>query len=353
MKNILVTGGCGFIGSNFIRYVIKETDFKGTIINVDKLTYAGNPLNLIDIQEEFKGRYIFIKEDICSKDKIEEIFDKYNIDSVCHFAAESHVDRSIAAPDTFIETNIKGTFNLLEVCRKKIDRIELFQHISTDEVYGSLGDTGYFTENTCYNPNSPYSASKASSDHLVKSYFATYGLPVIVSNCSNNYGPYQFPEKLIPLMILNAFNNKSLPVYGDGLNIRDWLYVRDHCSAIWLIMNKGRKGETYNIGGDTEIQNIKVVEQICNIIDEIKTPENSTKNLINFVKDRPGHDRRYAIDCTKLKTELGWKPEETFETGIKKTINWYVENKQWIDSVLTGEYRSWIEKQYKLWHPSY
>jgi dTDP-glucose 4,6-dehydratase len=251
MKNILVSGGCGFIGTNFIRYLLEETDFSGRIINADKLTYAGNPDNLLDMGEIFPGRYVFEKIDICERPALDNIFEKYQIDTVCHFAAESHVDRSIMGPDAFIQTNVIGTFNLLELARKYQDRLHLFHHVSTDEVFGSLGRDGYFTETTAYKPNSPYSASKAASDHLVRAYLKTYGIPVTISNCSNNYGPYQFPEKLIPLMLLNAVERKPLPVYGDGSNIRDWLYVKDHCEAIWLIMNRGTKGETYNIGGES------------------------------------------------------------------------------------------------------
>ncbi|CAN2039096.1 dTDP-glucose 4,6-dehydratase 2 [Candidatus Magnetomoraceae bacterium gMMP-15] len=331
MKNILITGGCGFIGSNFIRFLLYESDFSGKIINVDLLTYAGNPENLAGIKESFGERYTFVKADICDADAMTRIFDKYEIDTVCHFAAESHVDRSIVKPDAFIQTNIVGTFNLLELARKYQERMILFHHISTDEVFGSLGDSGYFTEQTPYQPNSPYSASKASSDHLVRAYYHTYKLPVTISNCSNNYGPYQFPEKLIPLMILNALEGKALPVYGDGKNVRDWLFVRDHCTAIWTIMNHGKKGETYNIGGQTEMQNIEVVKIICDILDEIAQPlDHPRKELINFVKDRPGHDFRYAIDCSKIKRESGWVPEESFESGIRKTIKWYLDNQEWV-----------------------
>ena len=350
MKNMLVTGGCGFIGANFIQYLLGETDFTGRIINVDKLTYAGNPENLAVIDKKFPGRYYFIKVDICDRQAMEMVFEKYQIDSVCHFAAESHVDRSIVKPDAFIKTNITGTFNLLEQARLHKDKIILFHHISTDEVYGSLGESGYFTEKTAYSPNSPYSASKAASDHLVRSYGKTYNLPVTTSNCSNNYGPYQFPEKLIPLTILNALEEKPLPVYGKGLNIRDWLYVTDHCKAVWLIMQKGKRGETYNIGGRCEMHNIDVVKVICDMIDKlVPKPDNRPRrNLITFVKDRPGHDQRYAIDFSKLQTELGWVPVESFETGIKKTITWYLDNKEWVERVKSGEYMSWIEKHYNL-----
>ena len=350
MKNILVTGGCGFIGANFIRYLLEESDFTGRIINVDKLTYAGNPENLAGIDKQFSGRYHFVKADICDRQAMEMVFEKYQIDSVCHFAAESHVDRSIVEPDAFIKTNIVGTFNLLELARFYQDRIILFHHIGTDEVYGSLGESGYFTEKTAYSPNSPYSASKAASDHLVRSYGKTYNLPVTISNCSNNYGPYQFPEKLIPLTILNALEGKPLPVYGEGLNVRDWLYVTDHCIAVWLIMQKGKRVETYNIGGRCEMRNIDVVSVICDMIDELVTkPGNSPRrDLIAFVKDRPGHDQRYAIDFSKLETELGWIPAESFETGIKKTIKWYIDNTGWANRVKSGEYMSWIKQQYDL-----
>ena len=348
MKNIMVTGGCGFIGANFVRYLLEESDFTGRIVNVDKLTYAGNPENLTDIETDYKDRYIFIKADICDGKKMAEIFKQYRIDSVCHFAAESHVDRSIVKPDAFIQTNIIGTFNLLESARIHQSRMRLFHHISTDEVYGSLGREGYFTETTPYKPNSPYSASKASSDHLVRAYYKTYGLPITISNCSNNYGPYQFPEKLIPLIILNAFEGKPLPVYGDGRNVRDWLYVKDHCIAIWTIMKNGTSGETYNVGGNSELENIKVVEMICDILDEKNklSDGRSRRDLITFVKDRPGHDLRYAIDFSKLNKNLNWSPKESFETGIRDTIQWYMDNRKWVERVKSGEYKKWIETHY-------
>jgi dTDP-glucose 4,6-dehydratase len=347
MRNILVTGGAGFIGSNFIRYLLRESEFSGRIVNIDKLTYAGNPENLTDIENEFSERYVFAKADICDQKSISSLFNKYEIDTICHFAAESHVDRSIVGPDAFIQTNIVGTFILLELARNNMDKIELFHHISTDEVYGSLGDDGFFTEETPFKPNSPYSASKASSDHLVRAYHKTYDLPITISNCSNNYGPYQFPEKLIPLIILNGLERQSLPVYGKGLNIRDWLYVTDHCSAIWVIMKHGKRGETYNIGGDNQMKNIRVVEIICNALDEIKPDKaGPRRELITFVKDRPGHDHRYAIDFSKLKRELGWSPEESFETGIEKTIHWYLDNMEWVNRVKSGEYKSWIKEHY-------
>ena len=348
MKNLLVTGGCGFIGTGFIRYLLQESDFTGGIVNVDKLTYAGNPENLTDIEKDFPERYVFIKADICDAAKMAEIFDEYQIDSVCHFAAESHVDRSIVKPDAFIQTNIIGTFNLLECARSRLKDIVLFHHISTDEVYGSLGREGYFTENTPYKPNSPYSAFKASSDYLVRAYHKTYGLPMTISNCSNNYGPYQFPEKLIPLMILNALEGKFLPVYGDGLNVRDWLFVRDHCTAIWTIMKNGKAGETYNVGGNSEMENLKLVEMICDILDETNRLDDnrSRRDLIQFVKDRPGHDRRYAIDFTKLNQELNWRPEASLETGIRETIRWYLDNRRWVERVRSGEYQTWIKTHY-------
>ena len=348
MKNMLVTGGCGFIGANFIRYLLSESDYTGRIINVDNLTYAGNPENLTDIKIDYPEHYIFIQADICDGKRIRKIFEDYQIDSVCHFAAESHVDRSIVKPDAFIQTNIVGTFNLLESARSRLDHMIRFHHISTDEVYGSLGREGYFTETTPYKPNSPYSASKASSDHLVRAYHKTYGLPMTISNCSNNYGPYQFPEKLVPLIILNALEGKSLPVYGDGQNVRDWLYVRDHCTAIWEIMKQGENGETYNIGGNSEMENIKLVEMICDVLDEMKrlSDNRSRRDLITFIKDRPGHDRRYAIDFGKLKKELNWFPEASLETGIRDTIKWYMENQKWVERVKSGEYQAWIKTHY-------
>jgi dTDP-glucose 4,6-dehydratase len=348
MENLLVTGGCGFIGTNFIKYLMEESDFSGRLINVDKLTYAGNPFNLAYMEKDFAGRYFFEKADICNGKEMSKIAGKYEIDSFCHFAAESHVDRSITKPDAFIKTNIVGTFNLLELARLRKERTVLFHHISTDEVFGSLGEKGLFTEETPYNPSSPYSASKASSDHLVRAYFKTYGLPVTISNCSNNYGPYQFPEKLIPLLILNALEGRTLPIYGDGRHVRDWLFAKDHCKAIWSIMKKGRKGETYNIGGNNEIENIKVAELVCTILDEICENKNDRphRDLITFVNDRPGHDRRYAIDSSKLIKELGWSPEESFETGLRKTIEWYISNREWVDQVQSGEYLRWVETHY-------
>jgi dTDP-glucose 4,6-dehydratase len=348
LKNLLVTGGLGFIGSNFIRYLLYETDYRGRVINVDLITYAGNPENLAGVEEDFRGRYKFFRCDICDRERMERIIADEAVDAICHFAAESHVDRSLVRPDAFIQTNIVGTFNLLELARGSKGAVGLFHHVSTDEVFGSLGSQGAFTEETPYRPNSPYSASKAASDHLVRAYNKSYGLPITISNCSNNYGPYQFPEKLIPLVILNALEGRPIPVYGDGLNIRDWLYVRDHCSAIWAIMQNGRRGETYNIGGNNEMENIRVVEMICDLLDEFCGLQGGRprRALIGFVKDRPGHDRRYAIDGSKLMRELGWRPEESFESGIRKTVKWYLDNRKWVDRVRSGEYKAWIKEHY-------
>ncbi|OHD15989.1 MAG: dTDP-glucose 4,6-dehydratase [Spirochaetes bacterium GWD1_27_9] len=350
MKSILITGGCGFIGSNFIRYVLEKTNYKGNIINLDKLTYAGNPKNLTDISKKYENRYFFEKADICNFQQVKDIMIKYDIDTIINFAAESHVDRSIFGPKDFIETNIFGTFNLLEVARelwKDRDGV-LFHHISTDEVFGSLGDTGYFYETTPYDPRSPYSASKASSDHLVNSYYHTYHLPVKLSNCSNNYGPYHFPEKLIPLMIMNILNEKPLPVYGDGKNVRDWLFVEDHASAIWLIVTKGRVGESYNVGGENEWENIQLVNYLCErMAFYLGKEKDYYKKLINFVKDRPGHDRRYAINCDKIKNELGWKQSVNFEQGLDLTIKWYLDNQEWVKEIQSGEYKNWIDKNYQ------
>ena len=345
LKNLLITGGCGFIGTNLIRYLLEESSFSGRIINVDKLTYAGNLQNLANIQKKFSDRYLFIKADICDSGRMIDIFSEYQIDGVCHLAAESHVDRSISGPDEFIKTNINGTFTLLEAARDNMDRLVLFHHVSTDEVYGSLGKTGLFTEDSPFKPNSPYSASKASSDHLVRAYSKTYNLPVTISNCSNNYGPFQFPEKLIPLLVLNGLLEKPLPIYGDGKNVRDWLFVKDHCIALWTVMEKGGTGAPSPVGGNSEFANIDLAVIICDLLDEM-TGNRSRRNLITFVKDRPGHDRRYAIDSSKLTRELGWKPEETFESGIRKTVAWYLENSDWVNSVKSGEYRKWINAHY-------
>jgi len=347
-QNLMVTGGCGFIGANFIRFLLERPDFQGRIVNVDALTYAGNPENLAGVAERYPGRYAFRKADICDAGALKDLFDREHIDTVCHFAAESHVDRSIKRPEGFIFTNIVGTFNLLEAARARGDAFRLLHHVSTDEVYGSLGPEGLFTETTPYHPNSPYSASKAASDHLVRAYHETYGLPVTLSNCSNNYGPYQFPEKLIPLMVLNAREWKPLPVYGDGKNVRDWLYVEDHCEAIWTIMTRGVRGETYNIGGAQEMENIAIVRMICDILDELIPPPDgqSRRRLIAYVADRPGHDRRYAIDFGKLHAALKWSPRESFATGLRKTVAWYLDHPAWIDRIRSGEYQNWISEQY-------
>jgi len=358
---IMVTGGAGFIGSNFIRYVLDSPDFAGRIINYDKLTYAGNLLNLSDVADRHGDKkYFFERGDICDYESVKKVLKKYEISIIVHFAAESHVDRSIFGPKDFIETNITGTFNLLEAARQLwVRRTGVrFHHISTDEVYGSLGETGSFVESTPYDPRSPYSASKAASDHLVRAYYHTYGLPVTLSNCSNNYGPYHFPEKLIPLIILNAMEGKALPVYGDGRNVRDWLYVEDHCEAIWLILSRGRPGETYNIGGECEKQNIEVVASICDILEELYPIKDNSRvralasgikhyrDLIAFVDDRPGHDRRYAINCEKTKGELGWRQRHNFEEGLRQTIAWYLKNSAWVENVRSGDYHKWIETNY-------
>lgn len=350
MNNLLVTGGCGFIGANFIRYLLEEAaDFTGRVINVDKLTYAGNPLSLADLEARFPGRYVLVRADLVDRPALARALDAHGVDAICHFAAESHVDRSIVRPDDFIQTNIVGTHVLLELFRERRDRIARFHHISTDEVFGSLGPTGLFTEDTPYQPNSPYSASKAASDHLARAWHETYGLPITISNCSNNYGPYQFPEKLISLMVLNALEGKPLPVYGDGKNVRDWLYVRDHCTAIWRVMTRGAAGRTYNVGGRSERPNLEVVGLVCDLVDELAGPRpggRPRRELITFVKDRPGHDRRYAIDCTRIERELGWRPEESFESGLRKTVRWYMEHRDWVDQVRTGEYQRWIKAHY-------
>lgn len=359
LTNILVTGGAGFIGANFIHFLFNKTDFAGHLVNLDALTYAGNLESLSDIEEKFgsgnEKRYFFEHVDICNRAEVERIFKQYDIDTVIHFAAESHVDRSILGPEAFVKTNVMGTFTMLDCARnfwKKEDGTirsdVLFHHISTDEVYGSLGDTGYFTETTPYDPRSPYSASKASSDHLVMAYSHTYGLPITLSNCTNNYGPYQFPEKLIPLMISNMCTGKPLPVYGDGMNIRDWVYVEDHNCAVWDIVNKGVTGQKYNIGGENEWENIKLLEKlICIVAEETGKSADDIRKQITYVKDRPGHDRRYAIDCSKIKKELGWTQEHTFEEGLRATVKWYLSNKEWISHILSGEYTQWIEKNYE------
>ena len=342
MKKILITGGAGFIASALIRYFIKTTDYQ--ILNLDKLTYAGNLESLDEIADS--ENYKFVEGDIGDFDLVTSLFEEFQPDAIMHLAAESHVDRSIDGPAEFITTNIVGTYNLLNCAKSYWQGLNeekqasfRFQHISTDEVYGSLGDTGLFKETTPYDPRSPYSASKAASDHLVMAWYHTYGLPVLVTNCSNNYGPYHFPEKLIPLIILNALDGEKLPIYGKGDNIRDWLYVDDHAKALALVMEKGLPGETYNVGGNNERTNLEVVETICIILDELKPRKSASyKDQIVFVKDRPGHDKRYAIDATKLKTELGWHPEENFDTGIRCTIQWYLDNKWWWGPIRESKY---------------
>jgi len=347
--NILVTGGAGFIGSNFLNHFVPKNPDKH-FINLDKLTYAANLLNLRNI--DGFSNYTFEKADLAKYQSVDAIFTKYRPNLIIHFAAESHVDRSILGPAEFIQSNIIGTFNLLEVCRKYWPdeggtQSCMFLHVSTDEVYGSLGATGYFTEKTAYDPSSPYSASKASSDHLVRAYNRTYGLPALITNCSNNYGPYQFPEKLIPLMIINAIEGEPLPVYGKGENTRDWLYVEDHCRAIWKVAYEGVPGQTYNIGGNNEWKNIDIVNAICeNLATETGKPVDEYTRLIKFVSDRPGHDLRYAIDSSKIQTELKWKPQENFKTGLDKTIKWYLSNPDWIRQVKSGAYYTWMEQNY-------
>ncbi len=329
---IIITGGAGFIGSALIRHLIRATDHE--VLNLDKLTYAGNQESLLEVANN--PRYSFCQVDICDRQTVSKVFTDFQPDAIMHLAAESHVDRSIDGPAEFIETNIIGTANLLEIAREYWNQLSSdrkrsfrFQHISTDEVYGSLGADGLFEETTPYDPRSPYSASKAASDHLVMAWYHTYNLPVLITNCSNNYGPYHFPEKLIPLVILNALHGLQLPVYGKGDNIRDWLYVEDHAKALTLVLEKGLPGETYNVGGNNERTNLEVVETICDILDELAPSSRSHRELITFVDDRPGHDKRYAIDATKLRTELGWQPEENFDSGIRKTIKWYLENEWW------------------------
>lgn len=351
MKRILVTGGAGFIGSNFVGYMLKSKKDLEILVNLDLLTYAGNLENLKDF--ETNQNYKFVKGDIRDKDIVNKLFDEYNFDTVVHFAAESHVDRSIEEPEIFLTTNIVGTQTLLDAAKKhwKIKPEDKYSReykqgvkylqVSTDEVYGALGSTGMFIETTPLSPNSPYSASKASADMIVRAYHETYGLPVNITRCSNNYGPYQFPEKLIPLMIYNAKNDKALPVYGDGMQIRDWLHVLDHCIAIYTVLEKGKTGEVYNIGGNNEKANIDIVKLILKTLDK---PE----SLINYVKDRPGHDRRYAIDNTKITTELGWAPSYTFEQGIKETIDWYLNNIEWVENIVSGDYQDYYKKMYKI-----
>lgn len=347
---ILVTGGAGFIGSNFILDWLTENN--EPVVNLDKLTYAGNLGNLASLNGD--GRHIFVQGDIGDQELMGRLLAQYRPRAVVHFAAESHVDRSILGPEAFIQTNVVGTFRLLEAVRAywvglpaDEQRVFRFLHVSTDEVYGSLGPNDPpFTETTPYAPNSPYSASKAASDHLVRAYHHTYGLPTLTTNCSNNYGPYQFPEKLIPLMVFNALEGKSLPVYGDGGNIRDWLYVGDHCSAIRVVLERGRPGEVYNIGGDSQKTNLEVVNTVCSILDELHPSAHPYSRLVTFVQDRPGHDQRYAIDARKMKGKLGWYPQESFDTGLRKTVAWCLENTAWAANVVSGEYRCWVEANY-------
>jgi dTDP-glucose 4,6-dehydratase len=351
-SRLLITGGAGFIGSNFVHCCVREHGLQ--LLNIDKLTYAGNLGNLAGLEQ--CPSYSFVHADINDTDTVRRSIRQYRPSAIVHFAAESHVDRSILAPDEFIRTNIHGTFNLLQIATeywKELNGEEKknfrFLHVSTDEVYGSLGEQDpAFTEKTPYAPNSPYSASKAFSDHLVRAYHHTFGVPTLTTNCSNNYGQFQFPEKLIPLVILNAINGKTLPVYGDGRNIRDWLYVGDHCAAILRVLEAGTPGETYNIGGSAESTNLDVVKTICKILDELrpKADGSSHASLIAFVKDRPGHDRRYAMDISKIKAELGWTPKESFASGIRKTVSWYLENSDWVNNVTSGAYKDWIKKQY-------
>jgi dTDP-glucose 4,6-dehydratase len=347
--SILVTGGAGFIGSNFILHWLSQED--SWVVNLDKLTYAGNPANLAELSED--NRYVFARGDINDADLVSDLLQRHQPAAIIHFAAESHVDRSIHNAQEFIRTNIEGTFKLLQAARQYWEDLAeaekqnfRFLHVSTDEVYGSLGPTDpAFTEKTPFAPNSPYAASKASSDHLVRAFHHTYGLPTLTTNCSNNYGPYQFPEKLIPLMIHNASAGKPLPVYGDGLNVRDWLYVKDHCEAIRQVLRKGQVGECYNIGGNSEKSNLEVVREICAVLSELR-PGGGYESLITYVKDRPGHDRRYAMDCTKIRGELGWTPSESFSSGLRKTIQWYLAHEEWISSVTSGAYRDWIDLHY-------
>jgi dTDP-glucose 4,6-dehydratase len=348
---ILVTGGAGFIGSNFILHWLEQEGSR--VVNLDKLTYAGNPANLAELSDD--NRYVFARGDINDADLVSDLLQQHKPAAILHFAAESHVDRSIHNAQEFIRTNIEGTFRLLQAARQYwigLSETEKqnfrFLHVSTDEVYGSLGPTDpAFTEKTPFAPNSPYAASKASSDHLVRAFHHTYEMPTLTTNCSNNYGPYQFPEKLIPLMIHNATAGKPLPVYGDGLNVRDWLYVKDHCEAIRQVLRKGRVGECYNIGGNSEKSNIEVIREICAVLSELK-PRVGYESLITYVKDRPGHDRRYAMDCTKIRSELGWTPSESFSSGLRKTIQWYLAHEEWIAAVTSGAYREWIDLHYHI-----
>jgi len=350
LEKILVTGGAGFIGCNLIRHLLGPLGFQGTIVNLDALTYAGNLESLGDIAQSWgKTRYCFERVDIRDVSAVRAVFERNQPDAVIHLAAESHVDRSILGPRDFLETNVLGTFNLLEAARAswKDRKDVLFHHVSTDEVYGSLGESGAFRETTPYDPHSPYSASKAGSDHLVLAYFHTYGLPVTMSNCSNNYGPFQFPEKLIPLMIVNMLEGKPLPVYGDGRNVRDWLYVDDHVSAIWRIVTAGSVGEKYNIGGQSECENIALLRRLISLVAErTGCDPKGYERLITYVKDRPGHDRRYAMDCSKITRDLDWVQSVPFGEGLRRTVDWYIANPGWIQRVRTGAYREWIESNY-------
>ncbi len=346
----MITGGLGFIGTNFIKYILEKKHFAGSILNVDNLSYSGNMINLEEVKRKYKDRYFFEKVNICNYKKILKLFAKYDIDTVVHFAAESHVDRSIHYPRKFIDTNIIGTYNLLEAAfRNWQNRNDVvFHHISTDEVFGSLDEDGHFSENSIVKPRSPYSASKASSDHFVHAYHYTFGLPITISHCSNNYGPYQHPEKLIPFMLLNMINNAPLPIYGDGKNIRDWIYVDDHSEAIWTILNNGKTGESYNIGGNNEWCNIDLVTILCEVMAALmkKDREYYKKNIV-FVKDRLGHDRRYAIDSTKIQKELKWYPHTTFLDGINETVRWYLDNRVWIKKIQNNSFRNWLTTNYK------
>jgi dTDP-glucose 4,6-dehydratase len=358
-KRLLVTGGAGFIGTNFIHLALTlRPDWD--IVNLDALTYAGNPAGLRDLPSELAKRHRLVHGDIRDAALLENLFKKHAFNGVIHFAAESHVDRSIFGPDAFLETNIVGTFRLLEAGRKSWEargKNEDFRflHVSTDEVYGSLEAQGYFTELTPYDPSSPYSASKAASDHFARAYFRTYGLPTLITNCSNNFGPYQFPEKLIPLMILNIVDQKPLPIYGDGKNIRDWIYVVDHCKALITVFEKGHPGETYNVGGGSERENIEIVELLCDLVDSNlgRSARESGRRLIRFVEDRPGHDRRYAIDFTKIRETLGWRPESTLDKGLKATVAWYLTRMDWVNSVRSGEYLKWIDRNYGRRAPAF
>lgn len=349
-KSLLVTGGAGFIGSCFVLQTLKE--YRQPVVVLDALTYAGSRENLAEVSADPNFR--FVHGDICDKSLLGQLIGEINPGAIVHFAAETHVDRSILGPEAFIKTNIHGTFSLLQAAQGYYDSLSMeskknfrFLHVSTDEVYGSLAPHDpAFTETTPYSPNSPYSASKASSDHLVRAYQHTYGLPTLTTNCSNNYGPRQFPEKLIPLMILNALSGKPLPIYGDGLNVRDWLYVGDHCAGIHAVLKRGQIGETYNIGGEQELSNLELVRQLCSILDELVPKERSYIEQIKYVKDRPGHDRRYAMDIGKIQREIGWKPVETLDSGLRKTVQWYLANRVWIENITSGAYREWVDTQY-------